>query len=78
METFLLRECTLVYSQKGKATDKKAPQSFSALEMVSLRWNKLGKAGNTNMAHVLGRWLNPPALRRTPVAMDRLGWLGRG
>ena len=30
--------------------------------MVSFRWNKLGEAGKTNMAHVLGRWLNPACI----------------
>ena len=62
MVAFLPRECKLIGNQKNEDTGKKADQGFTAVEMVSFRWNKLGEAGKTNTAHVLGRWLNPACI----------------
>jgi len=56
---FKSEECTLVGNQSTEDTGGKSSAGFTALEIVSFRWDKVAGAGNTNTAHVLARWLNP-------------------
>ena len=62
VDAFVPEDCTLLGNQSTKDTVSKATVGFTALEMVNFRYIKLASAGNTNMAHVLARWLNPACI----------------
>ena len=55
-------ECSLLGNQKHEDVGSKAAVGFTAEAMVSFRWEKMAGAGKTNMAHVLGRFLNPACI----------------
>ena len=75
---FLPRECSLICNQKSKDTGKKVDKGFTALEMVSFRWNKLVDAGKTNMTHVLRWWLNPACIGEDLSSDDQIELARRG